>query len=235
MTNTAVAGKLVGLLLLLAVVPGCAPGRRTAPEPDRATSAAVNAGGAVNASGAVNAGGATVTRLQGGREGFEIREQADLEAKARAAFGQAVALLKSGRHAEAITLLEPVVASSPSITAPYIDLAIACRHEGKSEQAEKCLKAALQLVPGHPVASNEYGLLLRRAGRFDEAQAVYEQALAEFPEYLPLHRNLGVLCELYLGNQACALEQYRKYSEGKPEDEEVKLWIADLELRLGMR
>jgi tetratricopeptide (TPR) repeat protein len=222
----------VGLLLLLAVVPGCAPGRRAGPEPDRATSGAENASGAEKANGAEKAGGATVTRLPGGREGFDIREQVDLEARDRAAFDQAVALLKSGRHAEAILLLEPVVASSPAVTAPYIDLAIACRHEGRPEQAEKCLKAALQRVPGHPVASNEYGLLLRRAGRFDEARAVYEKALAEFPEYLSLRRNLGILCDLYLGDQACALEQYRIYSEGKPEDEEVRIWIADLKLRM---
>lgn len=214
---------IVGLLLMLAVVAGCTTVRKSKPE-------------AAVAEPVVTTGsGGAVTRLPEGREGFVISEQTELGAKERAAFDQAVVLLKGGHFAEAITVLEPIVASSPGVTAPYIDLAIACRHEGKSKQAETCLKQALELVPGHPVASNEYGLLLRQAGHFDEARTVYEQAMAEFPEYLPLHRNLGILCELYLDDQACALEQYRIYSDGRPEDEVVQLWIADLNLRMGKR
>ncbi|HKL48201.1 MAG TPA: tetratricopeptide repeat protein, partial [Desulfuromonadales bacterium] len=101
----------------------------------------------------------------------------------------------------------------------------------RTEAAEKHLKAALQLVPAHPVASNEYGLLLRRTGRFTEARAIYERSLERFPGYLPVRKNLGILCELYLGDPGCALEQYEIYSEARPEDKEIETGIADLRLR----
>jgi tetratricopeptide (TPR) repeat protein len=210
----------IGLLLMLSVVAGCATGHKSGPAPEDMP--------------AVSESGSAVTHFGGERKGFHISERADMAAKWRASFEQAVAMLEMEGYAEAIALLEPVILSSPSVTAPYIDMAIACRHAGKTEQAEKYLKISLDLVPGHPVASNEYGLLLRRAGRFAEARAVYEKSLADFPEYLPLRRNLGILCDLYLGDQACAMEQYRIYKDGRPEDEQVKMWIADLSLRMGV-
>ena len=54
-----------------------------------------------------------------------------------------------------------------------------------------------------------------------------------FPEYYPMHKNLGILCDLYLNDPACALEHYEIYSKAMPEDAQVKLWIADVRARLG--
>jgi Flp pilus assembly protein TadD len=110
---------------------------------------------------------------------------------------------------------------------------MAYMHIGNPEMAEQHLKTALEMVPHHPVASNEYGLLLRKAGRFTEAREVYEKALADFPDYLPVRRNLGILCDLYLNDPECALKQFEIYREGMPEDEKVKIWIAELRIRLG--
>jgi tetratricopeptide (TPR) repeat protein len=177
--------------------------------------------------------GPAVTRLEDGREGFVITEIPSLDEASRRDFARAVAMLKGEDYDGAIVLLEKVIEKSPGVTAPYIDLAIAYRRTGRPEQAEDNLKAALELFPGHPVASNEYGLLYRRTGRFAEARAMYEKAIARFPDYYPVHRNLGILCDLYLNDPACALEHYEIYSEAKPEDEPVKLWVADLRARLG--
>jgi Tfp pilus assembly protein PilF len=159
-------------------------------------------------------------------------ETPDMDAESRRDFEQAIEMMKNRNYDKAIGLLEKVVDRSPGVTAPYVNLAIAYKHVDKLEQAEQHLKTALELVPEHPVASNEYGLLLRKAGRFAEARTIYEKTLATFPDYHPARRNLGILCDLYLNDQTCALEQYEIYSEAMPSDEQVKMWVADLRARL---
>ncbi len=176
---------------------------------------------------------ALVERLEDGREGFIIMEVPQMDEASRRDFQRAVAILKDQKYDQAIDLLEKVIEGSPGVTAPYINMAIAYQHIGKLEQAEEHLKTALLLVPEHPVACNEYGLLYRKTGRFAEARAIYKKALSRFPDYYPVHRNLGILCDLYLNDLACALEHYEIYSAAKPEDKQVKLWIADLRARLG--
>ena len=174
----------------------------------------------------------TIERLAEGRTGFVITEMPDPAAPWIGAFEKAVTLLQESRDAEAVPILEEVVSQSPGVTAPHINLAIAYRHTEQFKPAEEQLLAALALVPDHPVAKNEYGLVLRHTGRFGEARAVYEAALEGFPEYLPARLNLGILCELYLKDLACAIEQYTTYHEANPGHEAVAIWIADLNLRV---
>jgi Tfp pilus assembly protein PilF len=177
--------------------------------------------------------GFTIAQLEDGRKGFIITEVPKMDETSRRDFERAVAMMKDQDYGQAVDLLEKVIGQSPGVTAPYIDIAIAYQHIDKPEQAEENLKAALRLVPDHPVASNEYGLLCRKAGRFADASAIYEKAIARFPDYYPVHRNLGILCDLYLNDPECALEHYEIYSEAMPEDKQVKLWIAELRARLG--
>ncbi len=175
----------------------------------------------------------SVMRLEDGREGFLISEVPQMDEASRRDFERAVALLYEQNYDTAIELLEKIIEQSPGVTAPYINIAIAYQNVGKTEQAEEHLKTALGLVPGHPVASNEYGLLFRKSGRFAEARAMYEKVLTRFPDYYPVHRNLGILCDLYMDDLTCALEHYEIYSQAMPEDRQVKLWITDLRARLG--
>jgi Tfp pilus assembly protein PilF len=178
-------------------------------------------------------GRSSVKRLTDGREGFIITETPRMDAASRRDFERAIARMNDEEYAQAVDLLEKVIDKSPRVTVPHINMAIACQRLGKLEQAEAHIRTALDLVPEHPVAGNEYGLLCRKAGRFDEARTIYEKVVARFPDYYPVHRNLGILCDLYLNDLACALEHYEIYSRAMPEDKEVELWIADLRARLG--
>jgi len=209
------------LVTVLGILSGCA------------ASGTVKSGSAI--SGRSGAKASSVVRLEDGRRGFVITETPQMAEASRRDFERAVIMLDKQEYDRAIDLLEKIVAQSTAVTAPYIDLAIAYRRIGKPEKAEEHLKTALRLVPEHPVACNEYGLLYRESGRFAEAREMYEQALARFPNYYPVHRNLGILCDLYLNDTACALDHYEIYSQAMPEDRQVKLWIADLRMRLGQK
>src|SRR6266702_3586758 len=221
-----IAGYLL-LAISLALLAGCATAGKGKVAPAEAAPAA-----AAKPSPSLPKG-PSVVHFTDGREGFLITEPSSMDAQLRADFDQASAMIKAAKYDKAIELLEKVIAQSPKMTAPHINLAIAYRQINKPEQAEQQLKAALELIPGHPVASNEYGLLLRKAGRFAEGRGIYEKALAAFPEYHPLQKNLGILCDLYLKDLACAVEHYEIYSKAMPKDEQVKLWLADLHARLG--
>jgi Tfp pilus assembly protein PilF len=175
--------------------------------------------------------GPSVVHFTGGREGFEIKEASGMDAKSRADFDHASAMIKEAKYDKAIELLEKVIAQSPGMTAPHINVAIAYRKINKPEQAERHLKKALEFIPGHPVASNEYGLLLRTAGRFAESRQMYEKSLAAFPEYHPIHKNLAILCDLYLKDSTCAVKHYEIYGKAMPRDQQVNLWLADLQTR----
>ena len=176
----------------------------------------------------------SATEVEDVGKGFVITEAAQLEELTRKDFEEAVRLLNEEDYHKAIEILEKVIEQSPGVTAPFIDLGIAYQRIGDQEKAETQFKSALELFPGHPVACNQYGLLLRKNGKFDEARNVFEQALVEYPSYYPVHRNLGILYDLYLNDLTNALEHYETYNGYVTEDAKVKIWIADLRIRLGL-
>jgi len=219
------AGLLAGLS---AVIAGCAALGPALPEPPAAEPAPV-----LVPAPAPALTGPTVTPLPDGRLGFIINEIPNHPEDWQSDFNAAAACLDRQDYAGAVDLLLQVIDHEPGVSAPYINIALAYQELGKPEQAEENLKKALELFPAHPAAGNAYGLLLRRGGRFAEAQTVYQQVLERFPGYAPAHRNLGILCDLYLNDLECALGQYELYREANPEDKEVNIWLADLRQRLG--
>ena len=149
----------------------------------------------------------------------------------RADFSAAMASIKSEDYDQAITLLNKVIAQSPMNPVPYINLALVYRKLENLTLAEENLKLAIKLEPENPVANNEYALLFRKTGRFAEARQVYEKILERYPNFMMAHKNLGVLCDLYMRDYACALKHYEIYSGFMPEDDAVKIWIADIRER----
>ena len=165
--------------------------------------------------------------------GFTIVEDSRIGGAARNDYDTALVHLLEGRHDEGIAILEALVVAAPELTAPRIDLGIAYRETGDLEAARTELEAALATSPDHPIAHTELGIVYRKLGRFAEARRSYEAALAIFPSYHYARRNLAVLCDLYLGDLACALENYEAYMTTVPGDEEAAMWIADIRMRLG--
>jgi len=157
----------------------------------------------------------------------------ELEAGIESDFQQGVALMEKGEYALAVKTLESVINREQRLIAPFINIAIAYRKTGDTELAEKNLTLALNMDPLHPVANNELGLIYRKAGRFKEARVTYQKIIANYPEFAAAKRNLGVLCDLYLRDFECALEQFENYLKLKPDDKKVPIWIADVKQRAG--
>jgi tetratricopeptide (TPR) repeat protein len=141
--------------------------------------------------------------------------------------------MNEDKYAQAVELLNTVVQREQRLPAPFVNLAIAQNKLGDKKAAEKNLIKALKLDIGHPVANNELGLLYRKTGKFNAARTAYQNAIKEHPDYLPAKRNLGVLCDLYLHDYDCALEQFEDYLELVPDDKEVVIWVADVKRRIG--
>ena len=164
--------------------------------------------------------------------GFTITEGRPVGEETRLRYDDAQRRLNQGSLQEGVAGLQVVAETAPDLVAPQIDLGIAYHLSGDLEAAESHLHRALELNPDHPVAHNELGIIYRKTGRFAEAKKSYQAALAIYPGYHHARRNLAILCDLYLGDQKCALENYEAYMETVPGDEEAEIWIADLRYRM---
>lgn len=149
-----------------------------------------------------------------------------------ALFQSAMMKIEQEDYQQGIALLNELAGRSRESAVPFINLAMAYKKQGDSQKAEENLLTALEIEPKNPVANNEYAILLRESGRFDESRALYEKVITWYPSFALANRNLGVLCDIYLRDYSCALEAYRAYSALLPDDEDARMWVSYLEWRV---
>ena len=156
----------------------------------------------------------------------------DVPPQAQTMFEQAVAVMASGDLVEAEVRFEEFVLQYPDFPGAYTNLAIIHAENGNDQAAEGAITDALIIDPQHAPTLNQLGMLLRRQGKFNEAEAAYQRAVTARPDYALAHYNLGVLNELYLQRLDSALVHFEQYQSLSGEDKRVEKWIADLKRRL---
>jgi tetratricopeptide (TPR) repeat protein len=162
-----------------------------------------------------------------------IKQQAAMAVGAD--YARALTLMKAGSDAEALALLRQIGAKVPQFSGPLVNQAVILIKQARHAEAEKALRDALKINPRNPFAGNLLGIALREQGKFTDARAAYEAALAIDPKYAKAHFNLGVLADLYLQDLPLALSHYERYQrlQSNP-DPAVANWIVDLQKRTGV-
>jgi Tfp pilus assembly protein PilF len=134
---------------------------------------------------------------------------------------------------EAVAELQWLVQTQPDLSGPCLNLALVYQNLDELENAEELYRLALQRNPDNLVAYNQYAIFLRQQGRFAEAEKTYLQALESWEFDSQTHRNIGVLYDMYMGDQVSALQHFHRYQAlSGTEDRAVAGWIADLNRQL---
>ena len=155
-----------------------------------------------------------------------------IPAAALTLFEQAASSMASGDMLDAELRFKEFLLQYPDYPGAHVNLAIIHASNENDDAARAAIDAALTLEPNHPAALNQMGMLLRRNGKFLEAEAAYLKAVTVSPDYALAHYNLGVLNELYLQRLDQALRHFEAYQAIVGEDKQVEKWISDLTRRV---
>ena len=164
--------------------------------------------------------------------GAQAVPMAEVPPRVQTMYEQAVAVMAAGDFMDAELRLKEFLLQYPGYPGAHVNLAIIHSSNGNEAAAQAAIDAALALNPNHAAALNQQGMLLRRNGKFSEAEAAYLKAVTASPDYALAHYNLGVLNELYLQRLDTALRHFERYQALVGEDKQVEKWIADLRRRV---
>ncbi len=134
------------------------------------------------------------------------------------------ALLLQDRAGEAIEALQRAVRRAEDPDAETL-LARALAAAGRDDEVFEVLRTAVTRRPAFPLAFLELGDRLGKAGRFDEAIAVFEEGLALIPQAVILRVGLGYV-HLLRNDRAAARRLFIQVRASDPQRRDAALGLA---------
>ncbi len=151
-------------------------------------------------------------------------------------YAQAITLIKSNEWQQAEQIIHGLLRNNPNVVGLHANIGVVYYKTERFDEAEQAFIAAIALHR-HPAIVNYLGSVYRQQGRFEDARSMYESTLNIDETYANAQLNLGILHDLYLRDYKAALVHYTRYMDMKPKNmqQDVKLWIADLQRRTAER
>jgi Tfp pilus assembly protein PilF len=181
----------------------------------------------------------------------EKQSQKKLNASQLQIVQKAMNALDAGNTDNALSEIQKVLDDPEFFAAPHTSVWVLRgdihQRATNIEQAVKDYEVAIALSPNNYQALNRLGKLHRDMGNFEQAIEYYNQALKAWPGNASTYRNRGILNDLYIGDKAAALSDYKLYkalldiqvqsteSPAKALLKEQRLagqWITDIERQL---
>ncbi|KGJ95008.1 tetratricopeptide repeat protein [Colwellia psychrerythraea] len=147
-------------------------------------------------------------------------------------YQQAISLMEEKKWPQAQALFDQVILAQPQLSGSYVNKAIIVKQEGKLLAAQVLLNKAIAANSLNLYAHHLQGKVYRLQGKFEQAEQSYLAALAIWPDFAEAHASMAILLELYRGRLLEAHGYYCSYLLLNSDDEEVKRWLAGLEIKI---
>ena len=129
----------------------------------------------------------------------------------------------------------------PNLSGVWLQLALLAKQQDndplQQQQQHKdmtrYLNNAISANPLNYLAHNEFALVLRQQGQFQQALSHYESAIKSWPAFAVGYLNRGILYDLYMGRKSLALVDYELYQALSDDNSrQLKGWIIDLKRQI---
>ncbi|MFZ2447870.1 MAG: tetratricopeptide repeat protein [Syntrophobacteraceae bacterium] len=149
-------------------------------------------------------------------------------------FNMAVIFQDQGRVEEAESIYRAILDRNPGYAPAWSNLASVQEKRGQADAAEKSYRRALEVDRDNPWAASQFGYFYFRAGRLDEARALFEESLRRNPRCSNAWFGLAEIAEKR-GDAGAAIKDYDKVILFNPSDLPAYLRAADLRIARGER
>jgi tetratricopeptide (TPR) repeat protein len=154
-------------------------------------------------------------------------------------FKAALMLKQQGKLPQARDRFIAMSELHPDLSGIWLQLALLVKQQNNDylqqqhQDMTRYLNNAISANPLNYLAHNEFALVLRQQGQFQQALSHYELAIKSWPAFAEGYLNRGILYDLYIGKKSLALDDYELYQAlSNDSSRQLKGWIIDLQRQI---